>query len=720
MKSKEIMLRTTALCGSSILLLLSVTAPTLAEEGFQLPGVTIYSTTPRVPAEIEVINSEDNPDWIREDPHSPARPPSIGDGGEFLRHVNGVDAGRMGGHGLEPAIRGLDQNQISITNDGAYQFGGCPNRMDPPTSHMQLYTFDQVIIKKGYMSVTDGPAAPGGSIQFERLNPVFAPGDEITTNLKAGLGYNSQGDGLEVFVDGSMGNDFGYIRAFGSGATANNYEDGDGDDIRSSFDQFGGGIVVGRTFDADSWITLKIENNNVDDALFPGSGMDAPVTDDWTYQLKGQTDVSWGFVKAVEGDVYLTTVDHTMNNFDLRERLAPNPFLEAKMESDTLGGKMMFSGEVDDITFDFGADYRDVMRDGNRTAGPNGDFNPSTVQSVLWPDTSIKNVGVFGEMTMPVAIETKLVMGVRYDLVRASADEADQNAVAAPGLSPNDLYQRFYGKDASKDKTEHNVGGLVRVEHNMSDKFGIYGSVSRSVRTADASERYIASYMGAGGANSWVGNPDIDPEQHHMLDVGFAYKEKVFELSGSAYYNNVTDFIQLDSARSQRGVQETTTTASVYTNIDAVVAGLEFEGEYRFAENWRLGASVAFTYGENESDDIPLSQIAPLSGRMELAYDTSEWMAGVRMNAAAKQTRVDDDRTTGSGRDSSGDSDGYVTFDMFGAYNFTENFQVTGGVTNLLDAEYATHLNKTNLLDPTGVRVNEPGRSFYIRAVTKF
>ncbi len=718
MKSKKLMLQTTALCGSSLLMLLSYSPITAAGEVFQLPGLTIYSTTPRVPAEIDLINSEDYPNWVSEDPASPERPPSIGDGGEFLRHINGVEAGRMGGHGLEPSIRGLDQNQIAITNDGAYQFGGCPNRMDPPTSHMQLYTFDQVIIKKGYMSVADGLAAPGGSIQFERLNPVFEPGDDFSTNLKSGFGYNSQGDGMEAFVDASVGNDFGYIRAFGSGATANNYKDGNGDSIRSSFDQFGGGVIVGRTFDADSWVTLKVENNNVDDALFPGSGMDAPVTDDWSYQLRVKTDLDWGAVTGVEGDVYLTTVDHTMNNFDLRERTAPNPFLEAKMESDTLGGKLKFSSEIDDITIDFGADYRDVMRDGNRYSGPNGNYNPSTLQSVLWPDTSIKNLGLFGEVTAPIATDTKLTVGLRYDLVRASADEADQVATAS-GLSANDLYQRFYGTDAD-DKTEHNVGGLVRVEHNFSKSLGVYGAVSRSVRTADASERYIASFMGAGGASSWVGNPDIDPEQHHMLDVGFAYKDEGLKFSGSAYYNNVTDFIQLDSARSQRGVQETTTTASVYTNIEAVIAGLEGEAEYQLSDNWRLGASVAFTYGQNKSDDIPLSQIAPVSGRVELAYDNSEWMAGVRLNAAASQTRVDDDRTTGSGRDSSGDAAGYATFDLFGAYNVTENFQITGGVTNLLDAEYATHLNKTNLMDPSGVRVNEPGRSFYIRAVTKF
>ncbi|MBD3821872.1 MAG: TonB-dependent receptor plug domain-containing protein, partial [Thiotrichales bacterium] len=53
--------------------------------------------------------------------------------GSVLRQVNGVDADRMGGHGLDTVIRGQTQSQLNILLDGAKIEGGCPNRMDPPT-----------------------------------------------------------------------------------------------------------------------------------------------------------------------------------------------------------------------------------------------------------------------------------------------------------------------------------------------------------------------------------------------------------------------------------------------------------------------------------------------------------------------------------------------------------------------------------------------------------
>jgi len=254
----------------------------------------------------------------------------------------------------------------------------------------------------------------------------------------------------------------------------------------------------------------------------------------------------------------------------------------------------------------------------------------------------------------------------------------------------------------------------------VSEGVTLFAAVSRSVRTADASERYMANYMGMNGVLSWIGNPNLDPEKHHQADIGLTYQSTMMSISGSVYYNQVTDFIQLDSARGQRGVLVNNPQASVYTNIDAVLAGVEAEAELRLNDYWRVNLSAAYTYGENESDNIPLSQIAPLSGRFELTYDNSEWLAGFRVNAAAKQKRIDDDRTTGSGRDSAGPADDYVTLDLFAGYNVNENVQITGGVTNVFDEVYANHLNKRDLTDPVGIRVNEPGRSFYARLVTKY
>ncbi len=66
----------------------------------------------------------------------------MGDGSEVLRDVTGADLSRMGGHGLEPFVRGQSQGDLTVLLDGATVHGGCPNRMDPATSYSTTETTD--------------------------------------------------------------------------------------------------------------------------------------------------------------------------------------------------------------------------------------------------------------------------------------------------------------------------------------------------------------------------------------------------------------------------------------------------------------------------------------------------------------------------------------------------------------------------------------------------
>ena len=68
------------------------------------------------------------------------------DGGELLLQTPGVSGVKMGAHGIDPVIRGQKHNQLNILLDGAYIHGGCPNRMDPPTSYASTELYDKVIV----------------------------------------------------------------------------------------------------------------------------------------------------------------------------------------------------------------------------------------------------------------------------------------------------------------------------------------------------------------------------------------------------------------------------------------------------------------------------------------------------------------------------------------------------------------------------------------------
>ncbi|MBO6561648.1 MAG: TonB-dependent copper receptor [Nisaea sp.] len=641
-------------------------------------------------------------------PHSPSSPP-VADGGDFLRSVPGISGVRMGGHGIDPVIRGMQGNQLNITTDGAYIYGGCPNRMDPPASFAPVETYDQVTVSQGYQSVTRGAGGPGGHIDFQRLAPVFETGKSYRG--QAGGGWESNGNIRDAFGDVAAGRDGAYARVVGAAKEADNYDDGDGNEVRSSFSQRSIDTVLGYEKDDGAAVSLGAGFASTEDALFEGAAMDAPVDDSRTLRGKVRLPVAAGSFTEVRAEGFATGVEHVMDNYSLRTRTAPMA-MRVDSESDTFGGSLAADLAVGSAALTVGLDYQHNRREAERYSGMS-DSNVNTLNSLMWPDTEIGQLGLFAESTMDVAQKTRLVLGGRYDRVEASLGRADE-VVASKGRSPNDLYRMYYG-ETGDDRSENNFGGLARLEYDLTDSTVLHAGFSRSVRTADATERSMASDM---MASSWVGNPDIKPEAHHQLEAGLSTRDDGWSFGATAYVDRVSDFILRDSARGQSGVL-LSNGATVYRNVDALLSGLTVSGDYRFAGNWVLAGDATYTYGENLDEDGPLAQIPPLEGSLSLAYRGDGWEVGTVFRGALKQTRVDDDPSTGSGRDAD-KTPAWFTQDLYASVETFTPFEVRVGVTNLFDRDYAYHLNRSNSFDATEVQVDEPGRSFYLRATARF
>jgi iron complex outermembrane receptor protein len=298
---------------------------------------------------------------------------------------------------------------------------------------------------------------------------------------------------------------------------------------------------------------------------------------------------------------------------------------------------------------------------------------------------------------------------LRLDRVEADASKAD--LVAAMATSPNDLYTAYYGITAAP-VSENNVSALARFEKDLNRQTSWHIGLSRTVRTADATERYLAS-NNSNVSMRWVGNPGIKPEAHHQLEVGVKQKKGLMQFSGLAYYNRVSDYILRDRAHLPAN------NATIYRNIDARLIGFETEWSYRISRSWFSRVNLDSVHATNLDDNRPIAQTPPLMASLNLEYKNSGTIVGGTLRMAAKQTRVDTDASTGSGLDVR-KTPGYAVFDFYGSGKFAKGFTYRVGIDNVFDATYAEHLNKSNAFDATQVQVNEPGRSFWVELAGRF
>ncbi len=630
------------------------------------------------------------------------------DGGELLLQTPGVSGVKMGNHGIDPVIRGQKHNQLNILLNGAYIHGGCPNRMDPPSSFASAELYDQVTVIKGVQTLIYGSGGSGGTVLFERSIPKFEDGD--TFNTKAGAGYRSNGNAWDVFADVAGGSEEGYIRGSATVKKAETYKDGDGNDVRSGYSEQSLMASLGGKSDGGTKYRFDIDAVRGKDILYAGANMDSPQADNDTYKLSIESGKLANF-ETVKAEIYRSDVTHDMDNYSYRTNAGMWMRVPSKSITDGVrlkGGMTLGKG---DLTL--GVDYKKGDRDATRYGGAAGTV-PTTSNAFMWPGVETDQTGLFAEYQGNLSKGNRYTAGMRFDTVNTNATKA---AITPDAMqNANWLYNKYYGVTASK-KSENNISALYRMEHDLSNENMLFWGVSRTMRTADETERYLAS-SNATAAKVWVGNPDLKPEAHTQLDVGFNFIGKNSKSSISVYYDNVSDYILRDRAHGQTGIL-TTDNATIYRNVAAVLYGVDYESSYKWSDNWRSNFTAAYVFSQNTTDNRVIAQTPPLEGTVSLEYFNNAWVLGADVRLVAEQTRVEDDITTDSGLDA-GPSKGFGVLNLYGSMKLGKNGDLKFGIDNILDTTYAEHLNKPNAFDTSVIRVNEAGRSVWARVSMKF
>ncbi len=650
------------------LLSLALLAALPAAQATELPGIDVNAPS-EPPAEVSELTHEQVLDR------------ASGDAGELLRSVNGVAASRMGGHGIDPIIRGQRADQINVRLDGMAIHGGCPNRMDPPTSFAVPELYDLVTVVKGVNSVLEGPGGSGGTVLFERDTERLArtPG----MHGRGGITTSSNGMKFGTYADGILSSERVYVRPYVSYRDVDNYKDGEGREVPSSLKSQTGGLVAGFRPGAGQVLEVAAEASRTDDALYAGAGMDAPYDKQWAGRLNYRHHALQGPIKRLDASLYQNRVEHLMDNYSLRTPPANRMmWMTAPSSSTTSGARLQLGSDIGAWRVDYGVDFQRNERSATLRGATTG-----KLAAYLWPDARIDDTGLFAQGDWKMSTDRKLRVALRYDRVRASVNEALPATLAtvAPAHS------------------ENNLGGLLRLEQNIGDNLSLFGGVSRTVRTADATERFVKQTSA-----KWFGNPDLSPEKHHQIDAGLTHRPlKTLRWDAVVYYDRVSDFILRDQTK----------IGTTYRNVDANLYGVEASFDWQIVSPINLAGALNWTRARNTTDSRDIAQIPPLNGRLNLEYAPAQWAAGTRLRFAAKQTHID----TQSGLDTI-ETPSYAVLDLYGRYAINRNLTVRVGVDNLFDKLYAEHVNRnySSLFGQPSDRIYEPGRTVWARLDGQF
>ncbi|WP_308027958.1 TonB-dependent receptor domain-containing protein [Neisseria bergeri] len=682
-------------------------AAPVAEETAELSPVTVTGT------------QQQKANTVKFNPKATLQPLPAGDGADLLQSVPNMSIIRKGGSSGDPLFRGLGGSRLAINADDQFVYGGCSNRMDPPTSYIHPSTFDEVVVTKGPQTVTQGMGLISGSVHFVRKDPTFHE-QPYSFNGSTTLGNSGRRDAsFEVGAGGK----YGYARLNVSHNESDDYKDGAGNRVHSNFKRDGQMVQLGVTPTENTTIAGTYERSRgkaaYADRMMDGSKFDR---DAWNVRISQRNITPW--LSEIEARYGSSEIDHVMDTYSLRPvgmmgKAAINP----KRRTDT--GNLKATFDWDNVNLQTGIDY---MRD--RHTERNG--NENYASSPFKPTQSFDQLGGFAEAAWQRTDKQKLIAGLRHDQVTGT-------------------YETKADSDPLK-KTKYPLNsGFFRFEQKLGDT-KYYAGLGIAQRAPDYWERKKSE--------------NLRKETNRQLDAGLIWNSGNWHVSASVFAGKVDDFIIVETKPMMMHHAAGSTTAHSHMahhhaghagshaptapatgghsgtpaagghsghhhgadlsarNIDAIRLGGEIEVKWQFAPNWSIASNLAYTYGKNRTDGKPLAQTPPLEWNNTLAFDNGKFSAGALWKLVAKQNRYAKGQGNIIGQDI-GASAGFGVLSVNAGWKFNKYATLQGGVDNVFNKTYAEFVSRSGgFVDPAAgiktTRVNEPGRTAWLRLQAKF
>lgn len=187
------------------------------------------------------------------------------------------------------------------------------------------------------------------------------------------------------------------------------------------------------------------------------------------------------------------------------------------------------------------------------------------------------------------------------------------------------------------------------------------------------------------------GNPHLKAETANNFELGIRGENSVFEYGIGGFdnhYKNFIDFVNVANEISLPtiwgGKQDFILRAQ---NLNkAHIYGGEAFARWKFAPDWRLSGSLAYSRGSINQDGVnqPLNSVMPLKAKLQLAYEKEIWGAQIDFTYVAKKDDGDisaEDRFYNPSRS-------YALVDLGAYWKPTKRFSVRAGVNNVFNQKY--------------------------------
>ena len=625
---------------------------------------------------------------VHADPKQPTQPIPAVDGAAYLQSIVGFNQIKNGGANGDVTFRGMFGSRIKILTDGTENLGACPSRMDNPASYVSPESYDKITVVKGPQTVQYAHTGSAATVIFEREPEQLTSAKPYRGQASVMLGSYGR---LDQNVEAAVGDETKYARLNANRSIADSYQDGAGNTVPSDWEKWNADLALGWTPNEDTWVELKGGKSD-GEAVYAGRPMDGSKFARESLGLHVEKKNISEVIKKVEAQVDYSYNDHVMDNFSLR-KFNPADGMSMPMASNvarrTLNARVAMTQDWGKLQLISGIDSQK-----NEHTKRSGSLMSPYQNKARVGDMDFESYGAFGELSYAFNDQHKLVTGARVDQAKIDNLATDT------------------------ERKETLPSGFVRIESELAEHVKTYAGLGYVERVPDYWELFSTKYHQSAGTTF----ADLENEKTAQFDAGYQYEQGAFKSWASVYAGLIQDYILVKYVETKNPKNQKEELKAYTRNVDATIAGAEAGVAYQLTDQIQADISAMYAWGENTTDHTALPQIAPLEGRFNLRYVQEKYNLGLLWRVVAAQDRTSYREGNIIGYDLE-DSKGFGTLSLNGTYNIQKDLDLSVGIDNVLNKNYAEHLNK---LGSSGFgyaateQFNNIGRNYWARISMKF
>lgn len=629
------------------------------------------------------------------------QPLNTGDTAGLLETNPSVTLYQAGGVSALPSIRGLNDDRIKFSVDGADITSACGNHMNPALSYISPGNVSSIEVFAGITPVSMGGDSIAGTIIVNSPSPDFAhDADNLLIEASASAFYRSNNNGLSADIKASAANQNMSIGFSGGVDRAQSYEDGHGDKVNSTqFDRRHQSVTLGLKGDTQA-LTVKVGHQDILYQGYANQRMDMTgnTSDSINANYKHQFD--WG---KLDASVFWQQVKHEMGFFS-SEKTGRMPM---KADGKDYGYAFKFDLPLSEAhLLRFGNDYHRQTLD---------DYWPPVAGSAMMSPNTFKNIndatrdrfGIFAEMESKWSPEWTTVLGMRDDYVRMDTGNVQSyGGLGMMGMMMNmaDTAAASAFNASNKSQSDNHIDLTATAKYEGSQTNTIEFGYARKTRSPNLYERYtwgrgdmsMAMIGWFGDVNGYVGDVKLKPETANTLSATFDWHDankQAWNFTLTPHYSYIQDYIGANRIGSSDPMMMGAFELLQFDNQDAHIYGVEAAWKAALWDGGDFGkgrvvGNLSWTRGERVSNGQDLYHIMPLRTRMALEQTKGAWSNTVELELVNQKTQVDDVRLEPK-------TAGYGLVNVRSSYQW-KNARLDIAANNLFDKYYELPLGGVN------------------------